>query len=120
MEIIDENRVREIVKDELANFTPQKKKRAPNKWQIFLKSCTREEQNKELPYTERVKVCSIKYKESKNLNANGLSSEQSTQSEQSTWRINWITKIFPSPNPGLIDNHKYPSFGQLSKVVSNI
>lgn len=82
MEVIDENRVREIIREELTNFSPQKKKRAPNKWQIFLKNCANE-QNKELPYTERVKVCSVKYKESKNQNQNP-SSEQSTQSEQST------------------------------------
>ncbi len=64
MEIIDENRVREIVKDELANFAPQKKKRAPNKWQIFLKTCA-QTQDKELPYTEKVKKCSVIYNENK-------------------------------------------------------
>ncbi len=82
MEITDENRIREIVREELVNFTPQKKKRAPNKWQIFLKDCARE-QDKELPYTEKVKVCSLKYKENKNQNSNGSSPGQSTQSEQS-------------------------------------
>lgn len=70
MEIIDENRVREIVKDELANFTPQKKKRAPNKWQIFLKDCVKEQAG-ELQYTDKVKACSVKYKEKKN-NGNSL------------------------------------------------
>jgi hypothetical protein len=65
MEVLDENRVREIVKDELANFTPPKKKRAPNKWQVFLKNCA-QEQDKELPYTDKVKICSVKYKENKN------------------------------------------------------
>ena len=81
METIDENRVRDIVRDELANFVPQKKKRAPNKWQIFLKECARE-QDKELPYTDKVKVCSIKYKESKNKNSNGPSPEQPSQPVQ--------------------------------------
>ena len=82
MEVTDENRVREIIREELTNFSPQKKKRAPNKWQIFLKNCAHDEQNKELPYTERVKVCSVKYKESKNQNPS--SPGQSTQPEQST------------------------------------
>ena len=70
MEIIDENRVREIVKDELANFAPQKKKRAPNKWQIFLKDCVMEQAG-ELQYTDKVKKCSVIYKEKKN-NGNSL------------------------------------------------
>ena len=81
METIDENRVRDITREELANFTPQKKKRAPNKWQIFLKECARE-QDKELPYTDKVKVCSIKYKENKNKNSNDPSPEQPVQPVQ--------------------------------------
>ncbi len=59
---MDEDRIREIVREELANFNPPKKKRAPNKWQIFLKQCTKEEQGS---YPEKVKACSIKYKEKK-------------------------------------------------------
>lgn len=70
MEITDENRIREIVKEELANFIPQKKKRAPNKWQVFLKDCVKE-QTGEIPYTDKVKMCSVKYKEKKN-NGNNL------------------------------------------------
>jgi hypothetical protein len=74
MEVMDENRIRDIIREELTNFTPQKKKRAPNKWQIFLKECVRE-QTKELPYTDKVKACSVKYKEKKNgENNNGSSS----------------------------------------------
>lgn len=69
MEIIDENRVRDIVKEELANFTPQKRKRAPNKWQIFLKNCVKE-QDKELQYTDKVKACSVKYRENKEIKKN--------------------------------------------------
>lgn len=74
MDLTDENRIREIVKEELENFTPQKKKRAPNKWQIFLKQCAKE-QSGDLPYPEKVKACSIKYKDNKkngtnNTNAN--------------------------------------------------
>lgn len=65
MEAMDELRVREIVKEELANFTPPKKKRAPSKWQIFLKDCTKD-QSKDLSYTEKVKKCSVIYKEKKN------------------------------------------------------
>lgn len=65
--IIDENRVREIVKEELSNFNPPKKKRAPNKWQLFLKECAKR-QDKELSYPEKVSLCSIEYKEEKNNN----------------------------------------------------
>ena len=81
METTDENRIREIVRDELASFTPQKKKRAPNKWQIFLKDCAKE-QDKELPYTDKVKLCSVKYKENKNKNPNYSPPEQPQQSIQ--------------------------------------
>jgi hypothetical protein len=65
MEVMDENRIRDIIRDELANFTPPKKKRAPNKWQIFLKDCVKE-QDGDLAYTDKVKACSVKYKEKKN------------------------------------------------------
>lgn len=76
MEAIDENRIREIIREELTTFSPQKKKRAPNKWQVFLKNCA-PEQDKELPYTEKVKLCSVKYKEKKNEEKNnGNSSPQ--------------------------------------------
>lgn len=64
MNLTDENRIREIVQEELANFTPQKKKRAPNKWQVFLKGCANE-QPKDIPYFDKVKACSAKYKEGK-------------------------------------------------------
>lgn len=70
METTEENRIREIVREELTNFTPQKKKRAPNKWQIFLKDCVKEQAG-EIPYTDKVKKCSVIYKEKKN---NGNSS----------------------------------------------
>ena len=69
MDLTDENRIREIVKEELANFSPPKKKRAPNKWQVFLKQCAKE-QTEDIPYTDKVKTCSIKYKENKK---NGIS-----------------------------------------------
>jgi hypothetical protein len=68
---IDENRIREIakeiVKEELANFIPPKKKRAPNKWQIFLKDCVKEH-TEEMPYIDKVKECSVKYKKNKENN----------------------------------------------------
>ncbi len=65
MDLADENRIREIVREELANFTPQKKKRAPNKWQIFLKTCTKSQPDN-LSYPEKVKQCSAIYKKDKN------------------------------------------------------
>lgn len=67
MNLIDENRVREIVQEELANFTPPKKKRAPSKWQLFLKDCVKE-QDSGLAYIEKVKKCSVEYKEKKKEN----------------------------------------------------
>lgn len=64
--IVDEHRVREIVREELANFKPKKReKRPPNKWQLFLKECTKE-QPKDFSYPEKVKACSVKYREKKN------------------------------------------------------
>jgi len=78
-EIISEARIREIVRDEISNFTPVKKKRAPNKWQLFLKDCTKRQEEK-LPYTEKVQLCSLEYRNSKG--ANNQSSQQSQQSQQ--------------------------------------
>lgn len=69
MDLSDENRIREIVKEELANFTPQKKKRAPNKWQVFLKECAKE-QSTDLSYPEKVKKCSAIYKKNKENSTN--------------------------------------------------
>lgn len=60
----DEIRIREIVKEELAGINPPKKKRAPNKWQIFLKDCAKNEPGSNYP--EKVKACSVKYREKKN------------------------------------------------------
>jgi hypothetical protein len=76
MEVTDENRIREIVREELVNFTPQKKKRAPNKWQLFLKDCVKEQAG-EIPYTDKVKACSVKYKEKKN-NGNSLPADNNS------------------------------------------
>lgn len=69
MDSIDEERIREIVRDELTKFAPLKRKRAPNKWQLFLKDCTKE-QPEDLSYPEKVKACSVKYRETKNPNNN--------------------------------------------------
>jgi hypothetical protein len=62
---MDENQIRAIVREELSNFSPPKKKRAPSKWQTFLKDCAKR-QPEELVYTDRVKLCSIEYKDLKN------------------------------------------------------
>ncbi len=62
---MDETQVRAIIREELANFSPQKKKRAPSKWQQFLKDCTKKQPG-ELVYTDKVKLCSIEYKDAKN------------------------------------------------------
>lgn len=83
MESIDENRVRDIVREELVNFTPQKKKRAPNKWQTFLKECVKEQEG-EIPYMDKVKACSAKYKESKNKDSNNPPPEQPIPSTRPT------------------------------------
>lgn len=70
---MEEDRIREIVREELATFNPPKKKRAPNKWQVFLKDCVKTQDNG-LLYTEKVKACSVKYKENKNSNSNNHNS----------------------------------------------
>lgn len=67
MNDMSEERIREIVKEELANYAPPKRKRAPNKWQQFLKECVKE-QDSGLVYTDKVKACSIIYKENKKQN----------------------------------------------------
>ena len=77
--IIDENRVREIIKEELANYNPPKKKRGPNKWQLFLKDCVKD-QPEEFDYMGKVKACSIIYKDNKNPNGkspNGVQEQKS-------------------------------------------
>jgi len=84
MEVLDENRVRDIIREELTNFTPPKKKRAPNKWQRFLKDCVRD-QDGDLAYTDKVKVCSVKYKENKNgskNNGNALPTDNAQDTNQ--------------------------------------
>lgn len=61
---MDEQRIREIIREELANHIPPKKKRAPNKWQLFLKDCVKK-QDEGLKYTEKVQLCSVEYKGTK-------------------------------------------------------
>ena len=73
MNDIDEGRIRDIIKEELANFSPPKRKRAPNKWQVFLKDCVKE-QDGGLSYPEKVKACSVKYKEKKKENNGNIPS----------------------------------------------
>lgn len=73
MDLTDENRIREIVKEEIANFSPPKKKRAPNKWQQFLKECAKN-QSADLSYTDKVKECSVIYKKNKENKKNDISS----------------------------------------------
>lgn len=108
MDIMSEDRVREIIKEELTNFTPPKKKRAPSKWQIFLKDCVKE-QAEELQYTDKVKACSAKYKENKNKDSSRPPPEQyipSTPPEpitqpilpvQSAQHIQYVQPVQPTP-----------------------
>lgn len=42
-------------------------KRKPSKWQLYLKGCF-SEQDKDIPFSEKVTACSIKYKEIKTKN----------------------------------------------------
>jgi len=65
---MDEERIREIAREEIANIVPTKKKgnRKPNKWQLFLKECTPKHSN--VPIGERVKACSVEYREIKKTN----------------------------------------------------
>lgn len=62
----EEENVRKIVREEMAksggnNGSSGKKKRGPNKWQLYLKDCLKE-QPKEAPLGDKVKGCSIEYK----------------------------------------------------------
>lgn len=43
-------------------------KRKPSKWQLYLKTCFSEQDNKDTPFSERVSACSVKYKEIKEKN----------------------------------------------------
>lgn len=88
---IDENRVREIVKEELANFSPPKKKRAPNKWQVFLKDCVKTQDNG-LAYPEKVKACSVIYK-GKNGNSNNSSNNNSEVLDSQESEIERLSKL---------------------------
>lgn len=66
----EEENVRKIVREELAksgnNGNSQKKKRGPNKWQLYLKDCLKE-QPKEAALGDRVKGCSVEYKNIKDV-----------------------------------------------------
>ncbi len=65
----DEECVRNIVKEELSKFQPQKSSNKGNKkksnWNIFLADCTKRQPNG-TPLGDRAKACSIEYKELKN------------------------------------------------------
>jgi hypothetical protein len=89
MNDIDDERIRQIVREELTTFSPPKKKRAPNKWQVFLKGCVKE-QDTGLAYTEKVKKCSVEYKASKNGNSNNPSPEISDINDSD---IDRLTKL---------------------------
>lgn len=66
MDTEDEKRIREIIKEEIANNPPVKRKgnRKPNKWQVFLRECT-PNQPQGLSMGEKVKACSTQYREIK-------------------------------------------------------
>lgn len=66
METEDEERIREIAREEIANAAPSKRKgnRTPSKWQVFLKHCT-PNQAQTLSMGEKVKACSVQYKDIK-------------------------------------------------------
>lgn len=88
---IDENRVRDIIKEELANFSPPKKKRAPNKWQVFLKDCVKT-QDSGLAYPEKVKACSVIYKGNKNGNSNASNNNSEIPESQES-EIERLSKL---------------------------
>ncbi len=63
--------VRNIVKEELANFQPQNSSKSSNKgtrkksdWNIFLADCTKKQPNG-TPLGDRTKACSVEYKKLK-------------------------------------------------------
>ncbi len=66
--VCDEECIRNIVKEELANFQPQKSSKKGNKkksdWNIFLADCTKKQPNG-TPLGDRTKACSVEYKKLK-------------------------------------------------------
>lgn len=64
----DEECVRKIIKEELAQFQPQKSSTKGTKkkssWNIFLADCTKK-QPSGTPLGDRAKACSVEYKELK-------------------------------------------------------
>jgi len=64
----DEECVRKIIKEELAQFKPQKSSTKGTKkksnWNIFLADCTKKQPNG-TPLGDRTKACSVEYKELK-------------------------------------------------------
>ncbi len=64
----DEECVRNIVREELSQFQPQKSSKKGNKkkssWNIFLADCTKRQPNG-TPLGDRAKACSVEYKELK-------------------------------------------------------
>lgn len=65
--VCDEECVRNIVREELAQFQPQKSRKGNKKksnWNIFLADCTKK-QPSGTPLGDRTKACSIEYKKLK-------------------------------------------------------
>lgn len=83
---MEEQRIREIIREELTNFGPPKKKRAPSKWQLFLKECVKK-QDEDIKYTEKVQLCSVEYKEMKKTNNPSLTNNSSSINNSSSRTI---------------------------------
>jgi hypothetical protein len=49
-----------------------RQKRKPNKWQLFLKECMPQQQDKSLSMTDKVSVCGVQYRELKEKNPKAI------------------------------------------------
>lgn len=64
---MDEKELREIVRKEITDMQsvqPEKKKRPPSQWNLFLKDCA-PKQPKDMAFGDKIKSCALEYQEHK-------------------------------------------------------
>jgi hypothetical protein len=82
--------IRQMIREEITSEKPasSKKKREPTEWNKFLKECA--PSHKDMPFGDRVKVCSIEYHENKNVGSEG---SKKTEKPEKMWKIGRTEKI---------------------------
>jgi hypothetical protein len=67
---MDPEDIRQMIREELTAEKPvsSKKKREPSQWNKFLKECA--PTHKDMPFGDRVRVCSVEYQDQKNSSSN--------------------------------------------------